>query len=231
MPFWGRWKLAAIAIGFALLIPVPLLVADLLTNNERVGCKGKVNGGSVSGAQRMPVSGANFAAYCRACVLALRTYGHRDAIATALDAYDAMHDKRPETQFVYGEIGFPWGGRFRPHRTHRNGLSFDFMVPLRQGSLKTTVFNRFGYDEKFDADGNGASGQIDFAAIVDHITALRNAATERGGEISLIVFAPDLQNKLRNVAKGSLTSVRFNSRPSWVRHDDHYHVDFSFPCS
>ena len=64
----------------------------------------------------------------------------------------------PGTVHVYGETGKREGGPFPPHRTHRNGTSVDFMVPVRDADgdsvpLPTWPWNRFGYDLEFTLDG------------------------------------------------------------------------------
>ena len=223
-------RVLAVLALLATLAAAPMLAADAAGALRAPSCEGRTNGGSVAGARRLPIQGANFEAYCLPCVLALRTYGHAPATEAALAAFDALARARPDTRYVYGEIGFPWGGRFRPHRTHRNGLSFDIMVPLTEGALPTHPLNRFGYDEAFGADGRGASGRIDFEALAALLRALDRAARERGGAIALVVLAPDLQDDLERADPGITGAMRFNRRASWVRHDDHIHVDFAFPC-
>ena len=219
--------------AFALLVTlavVPVTFLDVVGRSMEPVCVGRTNSGSVEGARRLPIRGGNFETYCLPCVLALRTYGHAPAIETTLAAFERLARERPGTRYVYGEIGRPWGGRFRPHRTHRNGLSFDFMVPLTGTTLPTGVGNRFGYDETFDENGLGTAGQIDFPAVAALIRALDREAGVRGGGISLVVLAPDLQDDLERADPGITDALRFNRRASWVRHDDHIHVDFAFPC-
>ena len=216
--------------ALAVLALAPMLAFDALGALKPSQCFGATNGGRLEGAVRMPVAGDNFGSYCLPCILALRTYGHAPAIEATLEAYAALAVERPETRYLYGEIGLPWGGRFVPHRTHRNGQSFDFMVPLTEGVLPTGIGNRFGYDEAFDADGKGAAGRIDFEALAAHLRALDAATRREGGRIALVVLAPDLQDELFAADPGLAGSMRFNRRASWVRHDDHYHVDFDFGC-
>lgn len=108
------------------------------------------------------------------------------------------------------------------------------MVPLADGGrLPTHAFNRFGYDAEFDADRRGADGRIDFAAIAAHLTVLDRIAREKGGAIRRVVLAPNLQDDLFRAPGGAALRERlaFNAVPSWVRHDDHYHVEFGFPCA
>lgn len=182
-------------------------------------------------ADRLPVYGENFGTYCLPCILALRTYGRGEAVAATMEAYGTLARSHPDVQFVYGEVGFPWGGPFPPHRTHREGLSVDFMMPLRNNAvLPTHMLNRYGYDEEFDSSGRGDSGQIDFGAAADHLIALRAAARRQGGDIRRIYFAPDLQDDLFAASPALRSWGVFNTRQAWVRHDDHYHVDFAFPC-
>lgn len=54
-----------------------------------------------------------------------------------------------------------------------------------------------------------------------------------GGRVRRVILAPDLQDDLRRAQGGARLFQRlaFSRRPSWVRHDDHYHVDFDFPCA
>jgi len=180
----------------------------------------------------MPASGANFSSYCLPCIAALRTFAREPVIDSVVAAYGDVAVSHSSTKFLYGEIGLPNGGRFRPHRTHRQGLSVDLMVPLKEGEvMQTSVRNRYGYDVEFDAQGRGEQGEIDFTALSSLIVALEKQAKMRDGKIRRIFFAPDLQPELREASSGTLSDIRFNKRQSWVRHDDHIHVDFSFPCS
>ncbi len=213
-------------------------------------CFGQPHAGRLEDAARPPVAGANFRAYCRLCVSMGRTYGHSRAVAAMLAAYRALEHSHPDTRFVYGEIGWPQGGPFRPHRTHQNGLSIDFMSPIvpddaPDGEPPTALLNRFGYDLEYDEAGAllrtaavpdtaeiSEPARIDFDAIAAHLLALADAAEAEGGSIARVFFAPDLQPALRATRHGEALFARltFNSRQSWVRHDDHYHVDFAFPC-
>lgn len=189
--------------------------------------------GSLINGKRLPSSGLGFRTYSRFGSLIGRTavnHRVRDAI---LEAYATTHQQRPETTYIYGETGWPQGGRFRPHHTHRNGLSVDFMVPvLRDGKpslLPTAPWLKFGYNVSFDDQGQGQSNElaIDFGAMVDHLTALDQAAAAHGLAMEVIIFAPDLQDDLAAHGGSSLLSqLRFSRNPSWVRHDDHYHIDF-----
>lgn len=162
---------------------------------------------------------------------------HSTVGAVILEAYAAVEKSMPKTVFVYGETGKEEGGEFDPHKTHRNGLSVDFMVPVlnRDGQsvpLPTNVLNKWGYEHEFDNDGVLDDLRIDFDAIAEHIYQLHRAAENRDGGLWRVIFAPELQPHLKNSERWPYLekNIEFSSRRSWVRHDEHYHVDFDFKC-
>ena len=186
---------------------------------------------------RLPISGPNFSAYSMVGVAAGRTHVHSKVAEIVTAAYAALAAKNAEVTYVYGETGWPSGGRFRPHRTHQNGLSVDFFVPVRDEDgrsmpLPTGVTNRFGYDIEFDGDGRCADYVIDFAAMAEHLYQLDVAAKARGVGIALAIFDPPLLPKLFATPRGPYLqqNLPFMKRRAWVRHDEHYHVDFAVPC-
>lgn len=193
---------------------------------------GPTNDGRLLHGKRLPSAGPNYRTYSRLGSTLGRTAVNDRVRDTMLDSYMALEEITPEVRYVYGETGWPWGGRFRPHRTHQNGLSVDFMVPVtRNGTstaLPTTPFNKFGYALQFDQEGQSGDLRIDFEAMAAHLDALDVAAQQHGLRIALVVFAPDLQRRLYETELGTTLRHRltFNVNPSWVRHDDHYHVDF-----
>lgn len=190
-------------------------------------CYGQTNNGRLENGVLVRADPARY--YCDVCVILGRVYAHAPVADTVTAAYQSLVDRFPETDFVLGEVGWRRGGAFKPHRTHQNGLSVDFMVPLTAGViLPTDGSTRFGYDLEFDSDGKGPAGQIDFDAIDAHLQALEAEARNRGGRIRRIFFAPDLSARLSTETRAKFA---FNAREAWVRHDDHYHVDFDFPCA
>ncbi len=120
----------------------------------------------VAHAKRLPASGSNFRAYSRVGVSLGRTYTHARVAYAIVDAYESLVRSAAAKIFVYGEAGFAKGGPFKPHRTHQNGLSVDFMVPVidakgRSVPLPGTAANSYGYDIEFDAErGIAISGSI-----------------------------------------------------------------------
>ncbi|HET9769028.1 MAG TPA: penicillin-insensitive murein endopeptidase [Thermoanaerobaculia bacterium] len=185
---------------------------------------------------RLPASGANFAAYSAEGVRAGRTYVHCTVAAIVADAYVDAARQLPGVRFVYGETGKAHGGDFSPHKSHQNGLSVDFFVPVRDakgrpGSLTFTSRNRWGYDLEFDKRGRLGSLAIDFEAVGVHLLALAKAAEQRGLGIRRIYFDTALQEQLRKTSIWPrLEALPFSTTEGWWRHDEHYHVDFAVPC-
>jgi len=200
-------------------------------------CFGTTGNGRLENGVRLPASGKNFSSYSLLGITLGRTYVHSKVAATVADAFEALEQTRPDTVFVYGETGFRSGGSFRPHKTHQNGLSVDFMIPVRNKKdksipLPTHAFNKWGYDLEFDATGRLDNMTIDFEAMADHLAALHKAAKGNGIGIWRVIFDPQLQPFLWNTKNGAYlkANLQFSTKRSWVRHDDHYHVDFELPC-
>jgi penicillin-insensitive murein endopeptidase len=200
-------------------------------------CHGTVANGSLERGRRLPYSGDNYRAYSIVGFLSGRTFVHGAVRDAMRDAYAELSKSRPELRFVYAESGWPWGGSFAPHKTHANGTAADFHVPVRTldgqvAELPASPFNQFGYSVEFDKAGRTGSYKIDFEAMALHLLALDRAATAHGIRIRRVIFDVDLQPKLAATAAGAQVMRRlgFNKRQAWVRHDEHYHVDFDVPC-
>ncbi len=199
-------------------------------------CYGRVGAGSIAGAVALPASGANFEAYSSLGVRMRRTHVHARVHEVMLDAYAALARSAPGKRFVYGETGLEHGGRMRPHKTHQNGLSVDFMVPVVDGNgksvpLPSSPLNKFGYGLEFDAQGRAGELRIDFEALAAHLVALREAAQRNQVGIALVILDPPLMAALMKTAQGKkLRGLPFMKGKPWIRHDEHYHVDFAVPC-
>jgi len=199
-------------------------------------CFGTTVAGRLEQACNLPRSGKNFSTYSSVLRLAGRTYVHCDVHDVLLEAYSTLESTNPDTVFVYGETGKKRGGRFKPHKTHQNGLSVDFMTPVLDSSgnsvpLPTNILNKYGYNIDFTLDGEFENLSIDYEAFAAHIAALKQAAKQQGIGIWRVIFDPEMQHELQNTKAWPLIAdIKFSTRRSWVRHDDHYHVDFSVPC-
>ncbi len=166
-----------------------------------------------------------------------RTYVHSEVHAVVVGAYSELEETKPGTFFVYGETGKKSGGDFDPHKTHRNGLSVDFMVPVLNQTgnsvlLPTNVLNKWGYDLEFDSAGRLGDLRIDAEAMAEHIFQVYQAAEEREVGVWRVIFDPQLQKLLQNTSRWPYLrdNIQFSERRSWVRHDEHYHIDFIVQC-
>jgi penicillin-insensitive murein DD-endopeptidase len=217
------------------LIFVGLLSQELVASGST--CFGTTANGRLEGGVRLPGAGPNYSSYSSVGMLAGRTFVHDVVAGVVTSAYQALEKSSPGKVFVYGETGWEKGGRFRQHRTHQNGLSVDFMVPVldRQGKsvpLPTNIFNKYGYDIDFDTKGEWGELRIDFEAIGEHLFQLDKSAREAKSGIALVIFDVDYLPKLFATRRGDWlkSNVQFMQKQAWVRHDDHYHVDFAIPC-
>jgi penicillin-insensitive murein DD-endopeptidase len=200
-------------------------------------CYGTTANGKIDGAVQLPSRGANFSAYSDAGVAIGRTYVHQKVSETVVAAYRELEQMSPDSKFVYGETGWKNGGPFKPHRTHQNGLSVDFFVPVRDRRgqstvLPTNVTNKFGYEIEFDADARFGEYEIDFNALSAHLYVLDQTAKRFDTPIRLVIFEPSYLPRLLKTQHGPYlrANIAFMQKPAWVKHDEHYHVDFAIPC-
>ncbi len=213
-----------------------LLIVCAVPAGAASTCHGNVNRGSLEAGVQLPDAGANFSSYSSLAAAMGRKYVHSEVAAIMLDAYARLERAAPGAQYVYGESGFIQGGRFRPHRTHQNGLSVDFFVPVRgqdgrPARLPTPASQRFGYSIEFDQEARYGEYRIDFPALAEHLYQLDQAARARGHGIALVIFDTAYLPRLFDTPRGAaLQQLNFMKGKPWVRHDEHYHVDFAIPC-
>lgn len=213
------------------------LVGQSAGAEEASTCYGSTSDGRLENGWKLPSSGPNFTSYSTTGEFLGRTYVHSTVHDIVVEAYAALNETKPDTVFVYGETGHRIGGDFAPHKTHQNGLSVDFMVPVldKDGhsvALPTNPLNKWGYGLEFDAEGRLDDLAIDFEAIAEHIYHLREASLRHRVDIWRVILDPHLQPFLTRSEYWQYLEddVQFSQRRSWVRHDDHYHVDFEIPC-
>jgi len=97
--------------------------------------------------------------------------------------------------------------------------------------LPTGPTNKFGYNIEFDKRGRYENFRIDFEAIGEHLHQLDVAARRQGSGLALVILDPDYLPRLFATRHGAaLKGLKFMAGQAWVRHDEHYHVDFAVPC-
>lgn len=201
-------------------------------------CYGTTSDGRLEKGEKMPLFAGNLNAYSTLGWTAGRTYVHSKVKDIILEAYKQLELTHPNKVFVYGESGWRSGGEFSPHKTHQNGLSIDLMVPVinsRTGEsmpLPTSLFNKLGYGIEFNKKGFYKSYQIDFEIMGELIYNIHASALKHNVKIWRIIFDPDFVKYLHATTKGRYIkkNITIPMKPSWVRHDEHFHVDFVIPC-
>lgn len=214
-----------------------LLLLPLVSWAETSTCFGTTSNGHLENGVKLPPAGKNYVAYSTIARLAGRTYVHSEVKEIIVSAYEDLETEQPEKVYKYAETGLKKGGEFKPHKTHRNGLSVDFMTPVKDKAdnsvhLPTHTLNRFGYDIEFDEEGHFDGMYIDYEAMAAHIVFLDKQAKKHGHDLWRVIFDPKLQPNLYKTqyAQYLNENIQFSKKPSWVRHDEHYHVDFLIPC-
>ncbi|OED45149.1 peptidase [Chromatiales bacterium (ex Bugula neritina AB1)] len=200
-------------------------------------CYGTTSNGSLSFGVKLPQSGSNFVGYSLAARIAGRTYVHSEVRDIIVSSYKSLESIEPDKVYKYAETGLKGGGNFKPHKTHQNGLSVDFMVPVtdKDGEsvhLPTNALNKLGYNIEFNSKNQFKNYSIDFQALAAHLVELHKHATKNGHDIWRVIFAPELQPNLYETEYGGYLkeNIQFSKKRSWVRHDEHYHVDFEVGC-
>jgi penicillin-insensitive murein endopeptidase len=211
--------------------------AESVAGEIKSRCFGTTSAGRLENGMELPGAGANFISYSYTAGLLGRTYVHSTVRDIIVEAYAVLEQEQSGKVYQYAETGFAKGGPFRPHKTHQNGLSADFMVPVLNAKgesvhLPTHAFNRFGYDIEFDKAGKYADYAIDYEAMAAHIVHLHKSALNHGVDLWRVIFDPEMQAPLFKTKYVAYLRrhIQFSKKPAWVRHDEHYHVDFKVPC-
>lgn len=213
-----------------------ILLSPSLTLATESTCYGTTANGRLEKGVQLPASGPNYVTYSRLATGLGRTYVHSAVKKIILESYVKLEITAPTKVYKYAETGPKNGGEFKPHKTHRNGLSVDFMVPVTENSLPTHLptspLNKFGYNIEFDKNSRYKQYKIDYDAMAHHIMTLDKTAKASGYSLKRVIFAPELQWNLFKTKYGDYLkkNIRFSKKRAWVRHDEHYHVDFKIPC-
>ncbi|MDA8792182.1 penicillin-insensitive murein endopeptidase [Bacteriovoracaceae bacterium] len=215
-----------------LILFVNLSFAD----EVRSTCFGSTKKGSLKNGVKLPRRGKNFKSYSWIAGIVGRTYVHSAVKEIMIDAYAELARTHPDIVYKYAETGFEEGGRFKPHKTHQNGLSVDHMVPVKKNDksvhLPTNAFNKLGYAIEFNLEGKYKDYHLDYEALGALIKEIHRQAVAKGYEIWRVIFDPRMSPNLFKTSHGKYLkkNIRFSKNKSWVRHDEHIHIDFRVPC-
>jgi len=100
-------------------------------------------------------------------------------LKTSLFLPITIYTKSSQTKSINIETGRKEGGQFKPHKTHRSGLSVDFMTPVvnsrgKSVHLPTYSLNKLGYTIEFDTSDKYNNLSIDYEAMAAHIVFFMN---------------------------------------------------------
>ena len=214
-----------------------LLLFPMLTQAETSTCYGTTSNGRLEKGVLLPLAGKNYVGYSLLGSLLGRNYVHSEVRNIIVSAYKSLEKEQPNKVYKYAESGLQFGGQFKPHKTHQNGLSVDFMTPVinKKGQsvyLPTNPLNKFGYAIEFDKKGHYNGMRIDYEAMAAHLVMLDKQAKKKGYGLWRVIFDPQLQAPLfeTQYAEYLKENIQFLNKRSWVRHDEHYHVDFAIIC-
>lgn len=209
----------------------------LMANSKASVCYGTRAHGALRNGIALPPFGKNYKSFSYVASLLGRTYVHSKVHQSIVETYQNLAIQHPEKIFMYAETGFKDGGKFYPHKTHQNGLSVDFMVTTLDKNKKaeylpTHAINKYGYALEFNDQGILGNKKIDFTAMALHLYSLYQSSKKNGISIYQVILDPPLQKQLFKEQLGAYLkkNIRFSKHRTWVRHDEHYHVDFHIPC-
>lgn len=200
---------------------------------------GKVNAGKIENAWLLPYNKDNYKSFSFISYYLLgRAYVNSNVYKTVDESFKIMTRSKPEIKFRYMECSKKRGGRMRPHRTHQNGLSIDFMTPLIKHEKPKKFYDRIGifrYLMNFDESGKAninSNVSIDFETIALHILTLEKVGRKNGIRIKKVIINTNLKDDLFSTKYGDQlkqSGIYFvrNLTPQLNKlHDDHYHIDF-----
>lgn len=198
---------------------------------------GSVSNGSLKNGTLLPFEGANFQYFDTTSYLEGRAFTHQLVAQTLLDTYKILAESLERKWFLM-ELSNEHGGKIFPHRTHQNGISVDFMSPLKKDGEDYFELDYTGaqhYMLEFDNDGkleDDSSVSLDFNQIAYHLIVLDEQARKHGLKIEKVIFKMELRDELFATPNGKKLLekniyVTRNLTPLINSlHDDHYHVDF-----
>jgi penicillin-insensitive murein DD-endopeptidase len=200
---------------------------------------GEVNNGSIDNAWLIPRKGENYKYFSWFDYYVVgRAYTHSNVCKAVVNTYTELEKTNPEFKFRYMECAKKKGGKAWPHRTHQNGLSIDFMTPLKKNGKQKLTYDRIGmfrYLMNFDKNGKANINNkvsIDFDNMALHILTLEKNARKYNLKIRKVILNTHLQDELFSSRYGKQlreSGIYFtkNLTPMLNKlHDDHYHVDF-----
>jgi penicillin-insensitive murein endopeptidase len=199
---------------------------------------GTVSQGSLQSGRLFPFQGSNFRYFDTLSYVSGRAWVHERVRGATLDAYAALDTLLPGRMWGLMECSNEKGGKIWPHRTHQNGLSIDFMVPMQQNGAAFYGLDTLGlahYLLEFDADSRylgDTSVHADLDLVARHLLLLQKSAKAHRLKIAKVILKLEFKDELFATPHGKLlknSGIYIASELTSLingLHDNHYHVDF-----
>jgi penicillin-insensitive murein endopeptidase len=199
---------------------------------------GTVSMGTIENSKLLPFSGANYQYFDKWSYLQGRAFLHGSVLNTVLNSYSKLYGSEPDRKFQVMECSHENGGKLWPHRTHQNGLSVDFMMPLKKNDKPYYDLDSKGikhYLLQFDNAGKyvkDKSVQVDFDLVAKHILQLNTSAREQGYKIKKVIIKIEFKDDLyatnhgKDIKRQGIYVAMGLTPKINALHDDHYHIDF-----
>lgn len=214
---------------------------QLKSNDDTASlAKGTVGNGALEHGKLMPYKGKNFIYFDRMSYLEGRGFLHGTARKSVIETYDSLYKVLPRRYFNIMECSNEQGGEMFPHKTHQNGLSIDFMMPLLKDGKPYYGLDTLGaehYFLNFDDDGKykkDPSIEVDFNLVARHILLLDHFARQNGLSIFKVIIKIEFKDELfateygKRLKDSEIYVVQGLSPLINSLHDDHFHIDFGF---
>ena len=199
---------------------------------------GSVSNGKIENATLIPFQGSNYAYFDKTSYMGGRAFTHSTVAKITIATYASLKAQGVDRFFKVMEFSRKEGGKMLPHRTHQNGLSVDYMMPLQKDNKPYYELDKKGathYLLAFDKEGRYSEDptiSIDFDMAARHILELDKQAQKHGMRIHKVIFNTHLKDELfatpygKKLQQSNIYITRNLSKLINDLHDDHYHVDF-----
>ena len=163
---------------------------------------GTVSNGKLINGKLFPFKGNNFEYFDETSYLAGKAFTHSTIKSIVLNSYKGLETSIPKRKFKIMECSHQHGGKLQPHRTHQNGTSIDFMMPLTQKKQPYYSLDQTGFAHyllSFDDNGKyslDSSVSIDFDVVATHILTLEKNARQFGYKIKKVIIKLELKDEL-----------------------------------
>lgn len=212
--------------------------AEFKGNDSPSKSKGTVSNGELINGKLIPFKGSNYEYFSEESYLAGRAFLNDKVLNTLLTSYLNLENSLPNKLFYVMECANAHGGKLAPHRTHQNGTSVDFMMPVLKNGKPYSGLDTLGIEHyflKFDNEGKYKEDQsitIDFNLVAKHILELEKTAKLNGTRIKKVIINTNLKDELfatpngKKLKTSGIYIVKKLSVLTNSLHVDHYHIDF-----